>query len=200
MARPGFRLFHPSGLLPGTLIFLGVFGMAGFLAFVPVYVDEVGVSASVPLGIYATAVVVLRLLGAKLPDRLGPVRLSGVALVVTATGLALIGAIRSDVGLLVGTVAMSIGVAFTFPALVALAVNRVPADERGTVVGTTTVFLDLAFGIAPLVLGTIADITGYGPTFLVSSALAALGAVLLWTRRSRLVPGPVGRAGHEALA
>ena len=34
------------------------------------------------------------------------------------------------------------------------------ATERGMVVGTTTVFLDLAFGVAPVVLGFIADASG----------------------------------------
>ena len=60
---------------------------AGFLAFVPVYVDRVGLPSSVPLAIYASLVVVLRLLGARLPDRLGAVRLCSAALVSAAVGL-----------------------------------------------------------------------------------------------------------------
>ncbi|HXU85140.1 MAG TPA: MFS transporter, partial [Verrucomicrobiae bacterium] len=111
------RFFHPAGVVPGILIFLGVFGMAGFLAFVPVYVDDVGLSASVPLGIYAGIVVVLRLVGARLPDRFGAVRLSGSALVATAAGLAIIGSVPTALGLIVGTAIMAVGVAFTFPAL-----------------------------------------------------------------------------------
>lgn len=173
------RFFHPAGVVPGVLIFLGVFGMAGFLAFVPVYVDEVGLSASVPLGVYAGIVVVLRLIGARLPDRFGAVRLSGSALVATAVGLAIMGSVRTAPGLIVGTAIMAVGVAFTFPALLALAVSRVSPNERGTVVGTASLFLDLAFGAAPVVIGTIAGTTGYGPTFLVSAALAALGCALL---------------------
>ena len=145
------RFFHPAGVVPGVLIFLGVFGMAGFLAFVPVYVDEVGLSASVPLGVYAGIVVVLRLIGARLPDRLGAVRLSGSALVATAVGLAIIGSVRTAPGLIVGTAMMAVGVAFMFPALMALAVSRVAPSERGTVVGTASLFLDLAFGAAPVV-------------------------------------------------
>ncbi|HEX5825131.1 MAG TPA: MFS transporter, partial [Candidatus Limnocylindrales bacterium] len=105
VGRPpeGVRLLHPAGIVPGILIFLGVFGMAGFLAFVPVYVDEVGLAASVPLGIYAGIVVVLRLVGARLPDRFGAVRLSGSALVATAAGLAIIGSVPTAIGLIVGT-------------------------------------------------------------------------------------------------
>ena len=185
-ARSGrARWFHPAGVVPGIVIFLGVFGMAGFLAFVPVYVDEVGLAASVPLGIYAGIVVVLRLIGARLPDRLGAVRLSGTALVATAAGLAIIGTVPTGAGLIAGSAVMAAGVAFTMPALLALAVARVAPDERGTVVGTASLFLDLAFGAAPLILGSVAGVTGYGPTFLISAVLAALGCgILVGGRRS----------------
>jgi MFS family permease len=191
------RLFHPAGIVPGVLIFLGVFGMAGFLAFVPVYVDDVGLAASVPLGIYARIVVVLRLLGARLPDRFGAARLSGSALLATAAGLAIIGSVPTATGLIVGTGTLAVGVAFTFPALMALAVARVAPDERGTVVGTASLFLDLAFGAAPVALGSIAGVTGYGPTFLVSAALAALGCVILVGGR-RLIDPATDRSGALA--
>ena len=186
------RLFHPAGIVPGILIFLGVFGMAGFLAFVPVYVDDVGLAASVPLGIYASIVVVLRIVGARLPDRFGAARLSGSALLATAAGLAIIGTVPTAVGLIVGTAAMAVGVAFTFPALMALAVARVEPNERGTVVATASLFLDLAFGAAPVALGSIAGVTGYGPTFLISAALAALGCVLLVGGRRSIDPAARG--------
>jgi MFS family permease len=186
------RFFHPAGIVPGVLIFLGVFGMAGFLAFVPVYVDDVGLAASVPLGIYAGIVVVLRIVGARLPDRFGAVRLSGSALLATAAGLAIIGSVPTAVGLIVGTATMAVGVAFTFPALMALAVARVEPNERGTVVGTASLFLDLAFGAAPVALGSIAGVTGYGPTFLVSAVLAALGCAVLVGGRRLIDPAAHG--------
>ena len=57
---------------------------------------------------------------------------------------------------------------------------------RGSVVGTATVFLDVVFGTAPVVLGFVADATSYGATFLVSAALTVVAAVLLLTRRDSL--------------
>jgi MFS family permease len=76
-----------------------------------------------------------------------------------------------------------------------MATQGVPADERGAVVGTTGVFLDVAFGLSPAVLGLIAASTGYPPTFLISSVIAAIGAGYLLIRR----PGQAGRTtgvGH----
>ena len=63
--------------------------------------------------------------------------------------------------------------------------NATPT-ERGTVSGTVTLFLDVSFGVAPVVLGLIANRAGYEPTFVFSAALAALGALLLIARRRSL--------------
>jgi len=188
--RPGGQrapLIHPAGLFPGLVILLGLWGMAGFLTFLPLYAREVGLEgAALPLAAYALVVIGLRIVGARLPDRIGAARLSGAALACSAVGLAMIGFLPNVAALLIGTVVFAIGVAFTMPALLALAVSRVPDGERGTVVGTAALFLDLAFGIAPVVLGLIAARTGYGPTFLVSAALAALASGLLIVRRRAL--------------
>jgi predicted MFS family arabinose efflux permease len=75
-----------------------------------------------------------------------------------------------------------VGVAFTFPAIVALSVMGVPPDERGAVVGTTTLFIDVAFGLSPALLGLMAGATGYPATFLVSGVVAAAGATWLLLR------------------
>jgi MFS family permease len=186
-------LIHPAGLFPGLIILFGLWGMAGFLTYLPLYTPQVGMAgAGLPLTAYALVVVGLRIIGATWPDRFGAARLSGAALAISAVGLAIIGIAPTPVGLMIGTVVFATGVAFTMPALLALAVSRVPPSERGTVVGTATVFLDVVFGIAPVALGFVADAGGYGSTFLVSAALAAVAAGLLLGRRNSLErPVPV---------
>ena len=193
-ARPRGRLFHPAGVFPGIVILLGLFGMAGFLSFLPLYTPSVGLEgAGLPLAAYALIVVGLRVVGATWPDRFGAARLSGAALALSAVGLLVIGLVPTPIGLMVGTVIFASGVAFTMPALLTLAVSRVPPEERGSVVGTTTVFLDVVFGFAPVVLGAVADATGYGATFLVSAVLAAAASALLVAGRNRVArPVAVG--------
>ena len=183
----GGRLIHPAGLFPGFVILLGLFGMAGFLTFLPLYTPSVGLQgAALPLAAYALIVVALRIVGATWPDRFGAARLSGAALALSAVGLAVLGLVPTTIGLMVGTVIFATGVAFTMPALLALAVSRAPASERGSVVGTTTVFLDLVFGFAPVLLGAVADVASYGAVFLVSAALAAAASLLLVLNRERI--------------
>ena len=186
-ARRRGRLYHPAGLFPGFLILLGIWGMAGYLAFVPLYVTEIGMSgASMPLAVYALVVVGLRIVGARLPDRLGAARLSGTALALSALGLTVIALVPTPPGLLVGTAIFASGVAFTFPALLSLAVSRVAPDERGTVVATTSLFLDLAFGLAPVALGAVAQASGYPAAFLVGAAASGAGCIILLLRAGSL--------------
>ena len=182
------RLIHPAAIFPGILILAGTTGMAGFLAFLPLHAASVGMDgAGLPLAIYALIVIALRIIFAKLPDQVGPARVSGGALAVGAIGLTILGLVPTQVGVLLGTVAFSLGVAFLMPGLLTLAVSRVSEMERGSVVGTASAFLDLAFGVAPAILGIIAAATGYGAVFLVGAVASAFGFVLLlaWTARSR---------------
>ena len=182
------RLFHPAAVFPGILILAGTTGMAGYFAFLPLYAAEVGMDgAGLPLAIYAGLVIGLRVIFAKLPDQVGPVRVSGGALIVGAVGLAVLALLPSQTGILLGSVAFASGVAFLMPGLLTLAVSRVSEMERGSVVGTASAFLDLAFGVAPAILGIVAARVGFGGVFLTGAAASALGFGLLvaWSARSR---------------
>ena len=131
----------------------------------------------------------LRLVFAKLPDRLGAARVSGGALAISAVGLTLIATLPGPVGLIVGTAVFATGIAFMFPALMALAVSRVGEGERGSVVGTTSAFVDLSFGLAPAALGFVVDGSGF------TSAVPGLGG----HRRARR-DGPLSCAADRSAA
>jgi MFS family permease len=188
---PRARLFHPGGVLPGFLLLCGTFGMAGFLTFVPLHAAALGLDgAGAALAVFGIVVVLLRLFGATLPDRIGPQRLAGAALVSTAIGLILIGVLPGLAGLLAGTAVFAAGVALSLPAVMAMAVGQAAAAERGAVVGTASVFLDLSFGVAPVILSPIAAAAGYPAIFLASAVAAATGVLVLLVRRTPGVPSP----------
>jgi len=98
----------------------------------------------------------------------------------------------------VATVVFAAGVAYTFPAIVALSVMGVPPAERGAVVGTTSLFLDVAFGLSPALLGLLAVSTGYPATFLVSGVIAASGATWLLVRGSSLTRAGADESGASS--
>jgi len=182
-------LIHPRGVVPGLLALCGVWGMGPFFAFIPLMVEDLGIGTAAPyLGAFAIVVVVLRLVGARLPDRIGASKLTGSALVATAIGLVISGLAVAKVvpvgeGLMLGTIVFAAGVAFTMPAILAMAVVGVAPDERGAVMGTAGLFVDAAFGLSPAVLGFLATFTAYPATFVVSAVIAAMGAGYLLIRR-----------------
>jgi MFS family permease len=166
----------------------GTWGMAAYFAFLPLYTTKLGMAGAGPaLAMYALIVVTLRIVFAKLPDQIGAARLSGVALVGSALGLGLLGMLGSPAGVYLGTAIFAMGIAFLFPGLLALAVARVDENERGTVVGTTTAFVDLSFGLSPAILGLAVGAIGFGGIFVVSSIVAFGGSLLLGVLRDSLV-------------
>jgi MFS family permease len=176
------RLLHPAGLLPGLILMTGVWGMGGYFTLMPPYaVGPLGLDgARLFLLVFGGTVIVSRLLGARLPDRVGARRLSGTALLVTAGGLGLMGVVPTVAGLLAGTLLLGLGVAFTTPALASLTVSRAPASERGAALGTFSLFIDLAFGAGPIAMGAVAAASTTPVAFLSAAAVALIGAGILW--------------------
>jgi len=176
------RILHPAGFLPGLILMTGVWGMGGYFTLMPPYaVGPLGLDgARLFLLTFGGTVILARIVGARLPDRVGARRLSGTALLVTATGLGLMGFLPTVAGLLGGTLLLGLGVAFTTPALASLTVSRAPASERGAALGTFSLFIDLAFGVGPIAMGAVAASSTTPIAFLSAAAVALIGAAILW--------------------
>ena len=174
------RLIAPAAIRPGIILAATLIGITGFSIFLPLYGPEVGIS-DVGLVFLAYGVVVLsvRILGARLPDRLGPIRAGSIATGATAVGLGVAAAWSSTIGVVVGAVIIAIGSAFLYPSLLLLALRGVPEHQRGSVVGTFSAFFDFASGSAGLVLGGIASVSSYQGAFAASAVLAAIAMLLL---------------------
>jgi MFS family permease len=181
------RLIHRAGLLPGLVMLTSIWGMAGFLTFVPLYALDLGMSGSwLVLGLFSAVVVLVRSLGARIPDRLGAGRATRLALAASTLGLLSAGLWHSPAGLVVGTAVFGLGIALFTPALMTLAVEGVAPAERGAVIGTTSAFLDLAFGLGPATLGFVAAGVGRGGTFVAGAGVALAGlAIVVGSRLER---------------
>ena len=179
-ASPRARLLHPAALRPGLVLVASVFGFAGFAAFVALYARELGLDgAGAAFLVFSVTVVVIRIVGRQIPDRLGAKRASGTSLALLATGLATIGLWNEPAGLFIGTVVFAAGQALAFPALLTLAVSGTPAAERSSVVGTFTACADVGFALGALTLGGVAAVAGYESVFVVGALASVVGAFLL---------------------
>lgn len=195
--RPGSDAGPPPGgvlnraaLGPGALLFSGLIALAAFTAFVPLYVDDVGLgSADVVFLLYGGLVLAVRIVGARLPDILGGRRSGAMALAATASGMTVMAAWGTTAGLLAGTLLFAVGASLLYPALLLLALGGAPEAERASVVGTFSGFFDLSQGLGSLLVGAVAAGAGYRGAFGAGAVFATAGCTAILVR--------VGRRGRH---
>ncbi len=160
------KVIAPAAVRPGIILAVTLLGITGFSIFLPLYAPEVGVDdVGLVFLVYGVVVLAVRILGARLPDLLGPIRAGSIATGATALGLGIAALWHSTAGLLVSTVVIAVGSSFLYPSLLLLALRGVPEHQRGSVVGTFSAFFDFANGAAGLVLGGIAALSSYRGAF-----------------------------------
>ena len=175
-------LLHRAALRPGLVLFLGLFGFTGFLAFAALHAQDIGIAnTGTVFTVFAAVVITLRIFAAKLPDQLGPVMTSRISLTCSALGLFLLFAWQSTVGVYVAAAVMAVAQSFLFPALFALVVDTAPDTERSHAISTLSMFFDLAFGLGGPIIGVVADLADRPTGFLLASVIATIG--LLSCRR-----------------
>ena len=171
------------------MLLLALLGFGGFNAFAALHAREVGLERpGLVFFVFAGIVVLIRMFGRKLPDRLGPRAAASAACIAAAAGLTIIGIWQTEAGLLLGTAVFAGGQALAYPSIVLLAMGRSAPEERSAAVGAVVAFVDVALAMGALVLGVAAEAAGYGAVFLTGAAGALAGLVLL--ARLRPARGP----------
>ena len=167
--------------VPPALGFLAsIVAMGGFLAFAALQADAVGLeSTSVPLFLYGIVVVVCRIAFAKVPDRLSPLPLGAMALAAIATGMAVTALCQTPAGMVVGAIAMALGITFSTPAFFRAIFATAGPSERGAASGVFSACIDLGVGGGPILLGLVAQACGIPWAFGVAAGVAVLGGA--WT-------------------
>lgn len=171
-------LIHPAAVGPGLALFTGVLAMGGFLGFAALHSRALGMESSGPVLLaFGLAVVGCRIFFARLPDRVPPFRLGTFALALTALGLGGAALLDNVAGLVVSALVMGVGVAFITPAMFTAIVARVRPTERGSALGTASVFIDLGLGGGPVLVGLVAGAASLPLGFAAAAGVAAIGAV-----------------------
>ena len=177
-AAPTKRAFlHPAAILPGVIFTASLIGLVGFTTFIALYIDRLtnGESSSaLVFVIYALSVVMLRLFFASAPDRLGARNGTILALGFIAAGLLIMAIWASLIGVYVGVLVLSLGVAFNYPALFLFVMDKTEAHERSHSVASFGFFFDIAGALGAPFLGLVVDISGNERWAFVVGALASM--------------------------
>jgi MFS family permease len=175
---------HRAAIGPGVALLLGLFPLAGFTTFVSLYADEdLGIGAGLVFAVYGVLVLLIRIFGARLPDRLGGRQAGTIALAGAGLGIGIVALWPTIAGLYTGTIVFAIGMAFMYPALLLLTLDGVPDNERASAIGTFSSFFDGSQFVGPAVCGAVAALTGYRGAFAAGTVTALLG--LFWLRSPR---------------
>lgn len=182
-AHPGegpHPLIEREALKPGIALALSSLGYATIAAFVVLHLDarDIGHGATV-FGAFATMVVLTRLVGGDLPDRVGPARVATVAAVVEAIGLATIAFAQSLPVALAGALAMGAAFSLLYPSLSLIVVGRVSDTRRGAALGTFTAFFDAGIGLGAPLAGVATALSSYEGAFLMAATIALVSAATI---------------------
>ena len=184
------RILHPAAIGPGLVLFCGIVTFTAMNGFMPLLVEEWDLGTAGPVFLtYGLLVLVFRLVGSRIPDRLGTARTALIALVGQVAGMLIIGARPSLVGLYTGAAVLAIGGSLLYPALLTAAIDGVPASERATATSTFSMAFELSAGIGGPVLGYVAGLGGNRAAFYAAAAFAAAGIPLLFVWNRRLAAG-----------
>ena len=177
---PLFRWrLHPAAIRPGVMLFVGLLAYSGFLAFMALHAADVGIASSgTVFAAFAGLVVAVRLIGAKIPDRLGSLATTRLSMGFTAAGMLVLGLWTQPAGVYAGAMVMALGQCFLFPALFVLVVDRAPDAERSHAIGSFSVAFDLAIAVGGFLVGAVVALTDRPGGFLFCAAVAA-GALAL---------------------
>lgn len=190
------RLVLHGGLLPvlGATALFGA-GINAAFYFVAPFTRDLQIAQAAPFFIaYALTTIALRVVGRRLPDRVGAHPIAIPSFGVFALGLAALCLLPRAGVLVAAGMACGAGHGSLFPVLNGLAVARTPARFHGTVVSLYTAALDGGGVLGTPLCGALAHVFGYRTMFAVMAA-ASLAGLLLMTGDARRMPAHLGAPG-----
>jgi MFS family permease len=194
-AQPPLSTVLNAVALPGLGLAFSSLGFGAIATFVTLLAVERGwTPVWLSMSSFAAAFILARVAFGHLPDKLGGANVALISVLLEGAGLALIWLAPWSGVAVAGALLTGFGYALVYPGLGVEAVRRVPAQSRGSAMGTYTAFFDLALGIANPLLGLIAGAAGLQSVFL-ASALVVLCAAAVAMRLLRTPARPADASG-----
>jgi MFS family permease len=173
-------LIVKEAVRPGAALALGAIGYGTIAAFVVLLLEARGVGhGATVFGAFATMVVLTRLVGGDLPDRIGPARVAVAAACVEALGLSAIAVAQTLPVALAGALAMGAAFSLLYPSLSLIVVSNVSDRRRGAALGTFTAFFDAGVGLGAPLAGAAAALTSYEGAFFLAATIALVSATTI---------------------
>ena len=171
-------------ILPiGSVAFVQSLAYSGVAAFAGVH--SLGLGGSAATGtffiVYASAVVLVRIFGGKVLDRHGPATVFYPSISVYLVALVLVALAPTVPVLLLGAFLLGLGYGSLLPTGQTIAVQLLPQGQSGVAFSWFFIFVDLGFGVGPLLMGFLVTLTDTRTMILISCSTVLLAGLLFRT-------------------
>jgi MFS family permease len=183
--RGFFNVFDRNVVLAVGLLFVLHVSLPCFTSFVVLYARDLAIGH---FGWYfvvtgVTSMLARPLLG-RLSDKIGCGRSLIVAFALQCAALLMMPLVNNLGGVMLGGALYFMGAAIGGARILALAMEKAPAERRGRAMASFTVAFPLSNGVGALLNGLVVDLAGYAWMFITAAILCATGLVLTaknWT-------------------
>jgi len=161
------------------------FGYGGITSYVAILSRERAIHPeSLFFTVFATSVVVVRILTARIGDRYGPKVLLYPAFLAMPLALALLAASQTRAQMIWAAILWGIGLGASFPAFMTFVVTHTDEQFRGRTFGSVILAFDTGIGLGSIVIGAIGARWSLGTAFWIAAGLSCL-AIPIFVSTSR---------------
>jgi len=155
--------------------------MGGILSFAILFGEELGVpNAGWFFILNSVGVVITRMFAGKIQDRHGPRPVILFAFVMLVLGFVLLSLSTSPPLFYISALIIGLGNGSMMPSLQAMIFNMVVPERRGAANSTYFAALDIGVGSGSVILGFIANHTGYATMFLACALFLVIPFLCFW--------------------
>ncbi|MBI4289360.1 MAG: MFS transporter [Chloroflexi bacterium] len=200
-ARPARRspLIERTALFPTLVFYFFALVVGAVVTFLPLFAVQRGLgNPGLFFTVQAVVLIVARNWTGQLSDRVGRGAVAVPGLLLGTISIVLLSQASSPPMFLGAAVLYALAFAAVQPSLMALVIDRVKPDVRGTAMGTYMLAMDAGVGSGALLWGLVSDAWGYPRMYMVVSLMPLIGmGLFLWVSRRARKRG-VGEVTHTS--
>ncbi len=155
--------FEPRAVPISFVTFVIAFSYSGILSFITAYAAEIDLlkAGGYYFFVYALTMLITRPITGRLMDKRGANSVAYPTIVLYALGMITLSQATTSFTFLLAAVLIGLGYGNFQSCTQALALKRTPIERAGLANSTYFIFLDLALGVGPLLLGMLIPLFGF---------------------------------------
>ena len=186
---PDFRVL----LLTNLLIAVALGSMLNFFS---VFLKENGISVRSFFLTYSVTVILIRVLGGKLPDMVERRKIALPSMLLIVVSLLATFSVNSAASAVAVSFLFSLGYGILYPTVSAMIIDRASDDQRGTAMGAFNMSFSVGINLFAFMLGVVARDHGFPKMYSVTGILMFAGCVVFAYRYfGDYLPGARRRGG-----